>query len=229
MRRLLFPFLLFVFSWAQAQDYTNRGLLQIKELSEKARLDWNKSFDDGIQNKNLAALKTQRQMLELFLDQQLANMKQLMAQGDERALLTTIANYFQIEKQYVKNVMIPAESIKPTDAEAVARVNQQMIDFGQKEKYFLLEINNALATSGNDDIPPPPAQQTKGTQGEDEDEAVENAKNKSAVMGDEPEAKKHKKLPHEIMDEEDTEEPQPEKKTKSKHKGKQQKAEEEEE
>lgn len=224
MHRLLIPLLLFAFSFSNAQDYTNRGLLQIKEQSEMARLNWNKAFDEAVQNKNLASLMPQRLQLERFLDMHIANMKQIMAQGDERGLLTTIANYLQIEKQYLKNVMVPAEAVKPTDAEAIARVNQQTVEFGQKEKFFLLEINNAIATSGEDDIPPP----QKQTNNKQEDEGVVNAKNKSAVMGDEPEAKKHKKLPHEIMDEEGTEEPQPAKKSKGKHKGKEQQQDEEE-
>ncbi len=227
MRRLLLPLLLFAFSFSNAQDYTNRGLLQIKEQSETARLNWNKAFDEAVQNKNLALLIPQRHLLERFLDMHIANMKQIMAQGDERGLLTTIANYLQIEKQYLKNVMVPAEAVKPTDAEAIARVNQQTIEFGQKEKFFLLEINNAIATSGEDDIPPP-QKQTNNKQEEDEEEGVVNAKNKSAVMGDEPEAKTHKKLPHEIMDQEGIEEPQPAKKSKGKHKGKEQQQDEEE-
>ena len=63
----LFCLLLSVSLAADAQDYSNRGLMQIKELADNARLNWNKAFDDAAQTKNMVALPAQRQQLERFL------------------------------------------------------------------------------------------------------------------------------------------------------------------
>jgi len=124
--------------------------------------------------------------------------KRLFAQGDERGILTAINNYLQIQKQFIKDVMISAESIKGNDKESVNRIFQKISDFGQKEKIFLVEINNALMTEP--DTEPPSQINTRMHDDVDEPE-LPTENQKGSIPGETRKAKKKGKLPHEIMDE----------------------------
>ena len=133
---------------AGAQDYSNRGLMDIKERSEALRMDWIKAFEAATQTKNFTSLAGIRQENEDFLERQISAIRRLYSEGDARALLTAVSNYLQIEKQFVKDVMLPAESIGANDQDEIEKVNQRIEDFGSKEKIFLVEINNALLIEG---------------------------------------------------------------------------------
>jgi len=152
LRFTLFLFTACIFSFAtvQAQDYSNRGLMDIKEQSEGLRMAWIKAFDDAVQSKNFAELQALRQENEAYLDQHMMMIRRLYAEGDGRALLSAVNNYMQIERQFVKDVMVPAEAFTANSQEGIDRTYQKIDAFGQKEKIFLIEINNALRTESMD-------------------------------------------------------------------------------
>lgn len=194
--------LIFIVSFsAIAQDYSNRGLVQIKEQTENLRLQWNKSFEEALINKNLTVLTPQRIQLEKVLDQHITSFKQMIAQGDERPLLVAVNNYLQIQKQYLKNTMAPAEGLKVSDAESISRINQQTAEFAQKERVFLLEYNNALSTSNMDEGPTPKIDNSE-EENEEDIEEKRNIERRGSVIGDSPRMKKKGKLPHEMTEEE---------------------------
>lgn len=208
MRRIIFLLTVCVglYYTSQAQDYSRHGLMEIKDQSEAARLDWNKAFDQAVETKNFKGLAKQRQALEQFMDLHLNNMRKLAAQGDARALLTAVDNYLQIQKQYIKNIMIPAESLDGNDPEAIEKVNSQTVEFMQKERIFLMEINNALAASTEPDVPvadPKMDQDDEEMEGDEEEEDVKA--HQTSVVGDRPKAKKRTKLPHEAYNEDSKE------------------------
>lgn len=184
-----------------AQDFSNRGLVQIKEQTESLRLQWNKSFEDALINKNFTSLSPQRVQLEKVLDQHIATFRQMIAQGDERPLLVAVNNYLQIQKQYLKNTMIPAEGLKSSDADGISKVNQQTAEFAQKERVFLLEYNNAVSTSNMDEGPAPKLDNQE-EENEDDMEEKRNTERRGSVIGDSPRMKKKGKLPHEMTEEE---------------------------
>lgn len=142
--------ILFISTHAFAQsDFSNKGLMDIKEKSESLRTAWMKAFDDAVQSKNFSALAPLRSENEKFLDDNLSSLSRLYAHGDARALLTAVDNYLQIEKQFVRSVMIPAEKLGPDDKQGVDDIYKKINNFGQKEKIFLIDINNALVMEGN--------------------------------------------------------------------------------
>src|SRR5690606_25637134 len=135
-------------SGVHAQDYSNRGLMEIKNQSEALRLNWLTAFDKAVASNRFAELQPLRRENEQFIENNLSALRRIYAQGDARALLKAVTNYLQIEKQFVLNAMIPAETINSPDGEEVEKINQQISDFNQKEKVFLIEIENALAMEG---------------------------------------------------------------------------------
>jgi len=197
-----FFLLIFLVSFSvTAQDFSNRGLVQIKEQTESLRLQWNKVFEEALINKNFTTLPIQRLQLEKILDQHIQTFRQMMSQGDERPLLVAVNNYLQIQKQYLKNTMVPAESLKTTDIEGISRVNQQTAEFAQKERVFLLEFNNAVSTSNMDEGPTPKVDNQE-EENEDDMEEKRNTERRGSVIGDTPRMKKKSKLPHEMTEEE---------------------------
>lgn len=187
---------------ANAQDYSNRGLLMIKEQSEANRMGWARTFDDAVRTGDFSGLSAARLANENYLERELAAFRKLIGQGDGRALLTAINNYLQIERQFVKDAMIPAETLNPGDADGIARVMQKITDFGQKERIFLMEINNAMA-SEPDNAGPPAAAQPDPEMNQDEPEEVEQEDPKGSVIEGKKAKKKKAKLPHEQWDEDE--------------------------
>jgi len=153
-----------------SQDYSNRGLMDIRDEAEARRVEWTRAFEEAVQRKSYAGLASPRQSSESFIELQLSQLRRLYGQGDARGLLTAIINYLTIEKQFVKDVMRPAEAIKPEDQETIDKINQKIADFGEKEKPFLIEINNALM-SERDDIAP--QQEVKTPDNDPEEEPKE--------------------------------------------------------
>ena len=155
-------------------------------------MDWIKAFEEAVQSKDYSILPSLRAENEHFLDQHISSMRRLYAQGDGRALLTAVSNYFQIERQFVKDVMASAERLTPDNQEGIDRVMQQISDFGQKERVFLVEINNALATEGEDagGLIPEPTDTGANT-----DEAFEEPR--GSIIGESPSRERDEPLPHE--------------------------------
>lgn len=179
----------------RAQDYSNRGLMQIKNQSESLRLNWLNAFDKAIGTSRFAGLQPLRKENEQFIDEQLSALRRIYAQGDARALLKAVTNYLQIEKQFVLNAMIPAESIKEAAEEEIEKINQQISDFNQKERVFLIEIENALAMEG----------ENLGAQAEIDPEMNEDEDSSYEAPQAAPSGRKMKKsgkgnLPHEKAD-----------------------------
>jgi len=192
-----------------AQDFSNRGLLEIKDQSENLRTAWMKAFDDAVQSRNFSALAPIRKDNEVFLDKNISGIRRLTAEGDGRGLLTAVANYLQIEKQFVRDAMIQAETINGSNQEAIDRIYQKINDFGQKEKAFLVDINNALATEKEDAAPP--SSVTPDSRISDDDEFEEphgsvvegkETRHKKKSSRDEKPEKRGKKTPSEETDEE---------------------------
>jgi len=189
--------------------------MEIKEQSENGRMAWIRSFEEAVPEKKFNALAPQRKAYEQYLQTHLTNMRRLVAQGDARELLTAVNNYLQIQMQYARSVMETAEALDGNNPEAIAKIQEQTNEFSKKEKIFLLEINNALATSGQD-YTPVAAPVTN------EDEAEEKAfeEPRGSVMEGRPE-RKRKKLPHEMTEEEEAgEETAPAKEKQKSRKGK---------
>jgi hypothetical protein len=135
----------------KGQDYlSNNDLMGIKEQSEARRYAWNKAFDDGVAKKDFSALPSARQATQSYIDAQITSLRRLYATGDGRELITAVTNYLQIQRQYIKDVMLPAEALTPAQETEVGEIIRKMNDFGGKEKVFLLEINSALANSPED-------------------------------------------------------------------------------
>lgn len=191
-------FLLAVFSVlcysATAQDYSNRGLMEIKEQSEALRIAWTKAFDAALQSKDFSSLSGPRKAAERYIDTHLKGMRQLFAQGDGRALLTAVSNYLQIERQFVKDAMLPAETLRADDEAGAERVSQKIADFGQKERIFLVEINNALSTEGMDAGSPGGGIDPEMMEDDEEEAFVEP---RGSVIEGRP-RKSRGKLPHEM-------------------------------
>jgi hypothetical protein len=183
-----------------SQDYSNRGLMDIKEQAEDRHGQWDQAFEVAVEKGSFASLAPRRQENERFLDHQIIALKRLFAQGDGRALLTTVTNYLQIQKQYVKDVMIPAEKLTPTNKDGIEDIRTRINQFSQKEKVFIVEINNALRTE-REDVGPAPIGIDPAT-GPDE---VEEEQRGSVIEG-KTKIKRKGKLPHEVMDTEGLEE-----------------------
>ncbi|MBS1588438.1 MAG: hypothetical protein JST52_02370 [Bacteroidetes bacterium] len=183
---------LFIFSFcSHAQDLSNKGLMSIIDQSDAQRVNWMKLFDEAIAAKSLTALNPTRIQYESFLDKNLSSIRRLYAEGDGRALLTAVSNYLQIERQFVKDVMAPAESISPANQEDVDKVYKKINDFGQKEKSFLIDINNALATEGMEEGNPAAVSKEQELNADD---AYEDSK---GSIIEERQQKRRGKLPHE--------------------------------
>ncbi len=191
--RLLFATVFFsLFSYAiVAQDYSASGLMQIKEQSEAQRMEWNKNFDEAVQSKDFSKLAPVRQQAEGYLNREISALKRLYAQGDGRSLLTAVSNYLQIEKQFVKDAMVPAESLKADDQSEIEKIYQKITDFSNKEKAFIIEINNALRSEPNA-APPQEEPEVSDDGAYSEEDAMEKEKAKPRRKG---------KLPHELADE----------------------------
>jgi hypothetical protein len=179
----------FAFS-SSAQDYSNRGLVEIKEQADSRRLDWNKVFDDAMAGNNTAGLAAARKATEMYLDAHLPALRRLYAEGDGRGLLTSVTNYLQIQKQFVKDVMVSAESIKPGDQAEIDKINQKIDAFAQKERIFLVEINNAMATEPEDNGSPEPVT-------DQDEEREEYEEMRGSVVEERQKVKRSEKLPHE--------------------------------
>lgn len=211
--RLNLPAFLFCICYSVAvcgQDYSNRGLMEIKEKSESLRINWIKAFDDAVQSKNFPSLQPIRKENEVFLDKHMSMMRRLYAEGDGRALLSAVSNYMQIERQFVKDVMVPAESLAPGDQEGIDRIYQKIDDFGQKERAFLIDINNALRTEKMDAVAegsgaPPEIQDEEDEPFEPQGSVIEGRKNrkKSKLLPHEQEGSKKNKKKRKAMEDED--------------------------
>ncbi len=186
---------------ANAQDaMSNRNLLSLKDGSEAMRQAWSKTLDDAIAKNDFSALTPQRENFEKYLRGNGMKMRRMIGEGDGRPLLTAMNNYFQILNQFVKDVMIPAESLTAEKTDEIQTVERRINEFGQKEKIFLIEINNAIVNSAE-----PPSRVDPEMNADDEPEDADtdedakpvkkSKKEKAAPRGD------RKKLPHEVYDE----------------------------
>lgn len=206
------PFLLTIFlvcmAFAlRAQDYSNRGLMEIKDKSEGLRMAWIKAFDEAVQRNNFAVLQPIRQENESFLDKHMSVIRRLYAEGDGRALLSAVNNYMRIERQFVRDVMVPAEAFTANSREGIDRTYQKIDDFGQKEKVFLIDINNAVRSERMDEGGEGGAAQLQMQQ--QEEDAFDEPK--GSVLEGRPSRKKGK-LPHQQMGDDEEEKPRKSKK-----------------
>jgi hypothetical protein len=182
---------IFAFVAVRAQDYSNKGLMDIKEKVEANRVAWNKAFDDASVAKNFSSLRPLREADERYIDEQISGLRRLYAEGDGRALLSAVNNYLRIQKQFVKDIMVPAEAIEGSEAD-IATINEKINSFGEKEKIFLVEINNALRIEGAEAGPAAPAK----TDEEMEEEDMFQEPHGSVIEGRESRKSKGR-LPHE--------------------------------
>ncbi|HTN46964.1 MAG TPA: hypothetical protein VL098_11505 [Flavipsychrobacter sp.] len=142
---MLLGFLLWYMS-ASAQ-LSNSQLVKIKEDADDGKTLWIKLFEDSYAKKNMSELPSLRKANEDFLNQNISQLSRLYAEGDGRELVTAVKNYLVIEKQFVKDVMIPAESLKPEDEDGYNTLSRKINEFAQKEKTFEIDVMNAVRTS----------------------------------------------------------------------------------
>src|SRR5690349_12073555 len=111
---------------AQTADYSNRGLLDIKEQSESLHNALSKAFDEAVTAKNFAQLAGLRKENELYLDHHISAMRRMYAEGDGRATLQSVSNYLQIERQFVRDAMVPAESLTAANQDGIDKIYQKI-------------------------------------------------------------------------------------------------------
>ena len=173
------------------QDYSNRGLMELKEISEHKRMAWVTAYDDAVQTKSFSALTPIRQDDETFLDRNISALRRMYAEGDARGLLNSVANYLQIQRQFVKDVMVPAEGLTAANTEGMQKVYDKISAFAEKEKTFLVDINNALLLEPDEAPPAPPSQNETADEEEEEMEEMRGS------VVEERRKKSRPKLPHE--------------------------------
>lgn len=211
MKQILMMLLLLAGLHAGAQEYmSNAHLMAVKEQSEGQRLAWNKLFDEAVATNKFNQLPLARQQYEQYLEQIGQRLRRLLAEGDGRALLTAVNNYVTIQKQFARDIMRPAEEVTAEKTEDIARINQKITEFSQKERVFLIEIDNAIVSSPE---PPPPVDPAMNVDDSEEEEAAEDSGKKKSRRNERSENSRpkrektrsddsnRKKLPHEIADE----------------------------
>lgn len=161
------------------------------------RLNWVKAFEDAVQSKNFRSLQPVRLENEQFLTQHMNVIRRLYAEGDGRALLSAVNNYMRIEQQFVRDVMTPTENFTANSQADIDKTYRKIEDFGEKEKAFLIDINNALRTEGLE----AGSQAATDTNLQQEEEDVFEEPQGSIIEG-RPKRKKGK-LPHEQDSDED--------------------------
>lgn len=167
---------------------SNAQIMKIKEDADDGKNLWIKLFEESRTKANKGDLIALRKANEEYLNQNTSQLGRMFAEGDGRELITAVKNYLTIEKQFVKSVMIPAETLSPEDADGYEQLNKKISEFVQKERAFEIDIHNALRSS------PEPMNVSESEADDapdadtDETDAPTEAKSHS---------KKKQKLPHE--------------------------------
>lgn len=176
----------FLFNNSFAQ-LSNAQIMKIKDDADDGKGLWLKLFEDGYTKNDMSGLPALRKTDEAFLNQNISQLSRMYAEGDGRELVLAVKNYLIIEKQFVKDIMIPAESLKPGDNESYNDINKKISDFGMKERSFDIDISNAYRNS-----PEPLVIQQEADNNEQQDTDEEEMKQQE-------EARPHRKgkLPHE--------------------------------
>lgn len=147
MKKLLM-FLVFGLTTVQLfAQLSNAQIMKIKEDADDGKSLWMKLFEDSYSRKNMSGLSGLRKANEDFLNENVSKLSRMYAEGDGRELVITVKNYLMIERQFVRDVMIPAESLNPEDEEGYNALNKKIADFTQKERPFEIDITNALRSS----------------------------------------------------------------------------------
>ncbi len=197
MKKLIL-FLLFGFIsaplWAQL---SNGQIMKIKEDADDGKSLWIKLFDDSYQNKNMSSLPALRNANENFLNEHISILSRMYAEGDGRELIVAVKNYLVIQRQFVKDVMIPAESLNPEDEEGYNALGKKISDFALKERSFDMDITNALRSSRE----PIRAEPQETDEPEDEPIAREKTQDDEEADDGEEASSQREKLPHERYDE----------------------------
>jgi len=189
--KIAFSLLLSTFiSFCSFAQLSNAQVLQLKENADDYKMTWTKLFEDGYNAKDMNRLPAARQTTEAYLTEQISKLGRMSAEGDGRDIVTAVRNYLVIQKQFVKDIMIPAESLQPGDAQTYDELNRKINDFGEKEKTFLIDISNAIRSS-----PEPEMRYQEPEESDQEELSEEEIKKK-----EEAKPRRKEKLPHELYD-----------------------------
>lgn len=190
LRRILMLFCwITVPLWSTGQ-LPNSGLLEIKDEADAGRITWTDAFEEGVKLQSFSALPEIRQAVQSNIEQRLVTLRRMYAGGDGRELLTAVTNYLIIQQQFVKNVMVPAESLQPSDQTGIESIRQQINNFSGKEKAFLIDINNALRNA------PEPGTALQ-QEPDEEDGFTAEEQEKAAIEREQKKPRRKYKLPHE--------------------------------
>jgi hypothetical protein len=138
------------------------------------------------------------------MDRQAGAIRDVLVTGDDRPLLTATLNYIQINKGFAKSVMKKAETLKKENEEGIAGINRSITEFGDKERMFAIEVNNAIASSKEEEpeeqiAPEEKPEEDPNTEAEEES-PKKSAKEKKTKAKKGEEGSQRRKLPHEIED-----------------------------
>ena len=192
MKLIITVFVSMLISVGAIAQLSNAQLIAIKDDADDGKALWMKYFEEGYANKNMNELPALRGTFEKFLLDNISRLSRMNAEGDARELLTAVKNYLVIEKQFVKDVMVPAESLKPGDDDTYQMLTRKMNESANKEKAFLIDIDNAIRSSPEPII-------TEPTEPEEPEHAEVSDKDSEEVKEEKPHRKE--KLPHEVYDE----------------------------
>jgi hypothetical protein len=174
--------------WSLAADaqLSNAQIIKMKTDADDGKGLWIKLFEEGFAKGDMSALPALRKTDENFLNQSISTLSRLYAEGDGRELVLTIKNYLSLEKQFVRSIMIPAESLKPGDNAGYDALNKEISEFAKKERSFDMDITNSVRNS------PEPLQVPQESEYEEpEQDAATTATDENITP------KKRGRLPHE--------------------------------
>lgn len=192
MKNLFLSFLgLLLLSTTAWGQLSNAQLMKIKEDADDGKSLWIKLFEESRIKNEPSNLTPLRKENESFLRSNISQLSRMYAEGDGRELITAIKNYLVIEQQFVRNVMIPAETLSPTDNEGYEQLNKKISEFTQKERAFEIDIHNALRSS------PEPLIENDAP----DEEANEPETEITSEPQKEAKPKRKRKLPHEEYEE----------------------------
>jgi hypothetical protein len=171
---------------------SNAQIMEIKDNADDGKSLWIKYFEEGFAKNTLTDLSPLRKTNEEFLTGNISKLGRMTAEGDGRELLTAVRNYLVIQKQFVKDVMVPAESLKPGDNDTYEMLSRKISESAEKERSFLIDINNALRLSPD----PVAAEAPEPEEPEEQELSEEEIKKREEAKP------RHKgKLPHETYNE----------------------------
>lgn len=147
MKKILMFLFLGLMSAHVYGQLSNAQIMKIKDDADDGKSLWTKLFEDAYSKQDMSGLPGLRKANEDYLSENISKLSRMYAEGDGRELIVAVKNYLVVEQQFVKDVMKPAESLKPGDETGYNELNMKIADFTKKERSFEIDISNALRSS----------------------------------------------------------------------------------